>query len=120
MATRVLVVGQGLFGEGLHHLLAGAANLNLVGTAPTWEAAQALMQDQPADVVIVDQRSVHLDQTDLLPFLQRHGKTLKVICLTLAENTMTILAQKEVANATAEDLLQILQSLGGAEGGSGA
>lgn len=116
MTKRVLLVGQGLFSEGLVHLLAEAANVSLVGAVNTWDEAQSLLKQEVADVLILDHPAIRVDEAELAALFRTPGRAIQVIYLTLAENRLTLYAHKEVANATVDDLLGILGSLDSGQG----
>ncbi|MCS7040431.1 MAG: hypothetical protein RMN24_16420 [Anaerolineae bacterium] len=111
MTTRVLLIGHGLFGEGLYHLLAGTPHLAVVAAVDSWEDAQAWLSQHEADVLIVDRQTVAADTLSLPPFVS-HGHAPRIIYLTLAENKMTIYTPQIVANARKDDLLAVLKATG--------
>ncbi len=110
MPTRVLLVGRGLFRDGLERTLAHEPTIAIVGSANTWQAAQALVTQLKPDVLIVDHAAKSLRQVDITPVLAATTSTLKVIHLTLAENKMVVYDQRQVANVSLTDLLQALKS----------
>jgi len=114
MSTRVLLVGQGLFREGLERALAQEPTLSVVGTASSWAEAQAMVARLKPDVLIVDHAASALYQADMTPVLGTDDQPLKVIHLTLAESKMVVYDQRQVTNVSLTDLLQALNS--GAQG----
>ncbi len=110
MSTRVLLVGQGLFREGLEHTLAQEPTITVVGSANTWPEAQTLVARLKPDVLIVDHAATALGQADMTPLPGLNDQTLKVIHLTLAENKMVVHDQRHVTNVSLTDLLQALKS----------
>ncbi len=113
MTRRVLLVGQGMFGEGLRHLLGEVPNLGLVGVVNTWDEAQTLLQREAAEVIILDHSTVQVGEAELAALFRAHGQALQVISLTLTESKLTLFALKEVSNATLEDLVHLLRASGG-------
>jgi DNA-binding NarL/FixJ family response regulator len=109
MSTRVLLVGQGLFRDGLAHTLAQEPSVTIVGSANTWPEAQALVASLKPDVLIVDHAATALGQADMTPLPGLNDQTLKVIHLTLAENKMMVYDQRQVTNVSLTDLLQALE-----------
>ena len=109
MAKKVLLIGQGLFRDGLTHLLQEAAHLQIVGAADSWTNARELMETHRPDIVIVDHSSNRLNEADLAPMLQNDLPNLKVIYLTLADNHMIVHDQHQVSNVNVVDLLNALQ-----------
>jgi DNA-binding NarL/FixJ family response regulator len=110
MSTRVLLVGQGLFRDGLEHTLAQEPTVTIVGSATTWSEAQALVARLNPDVLIVDHAATALHQADMTPVLGTADQPLKVIHLTLAENKMVVYDQRQITNVSLTDLLQALKS----------
>ncbi len=110
MITRVLLVGQGLFRDGLERTLAQEPSIAIVGSALTWAEAQKMAADLKPDVLIVDHAGVALNQADLAPLLSMDDQALKVIHLTLAENKMVVHDQRQVTNVSLTDLLQALKT----------
>ena len=110
MPTRVLLVGRGLFRDGLERALAHEPTVAVVGSADTWQAAQALVTQLKPDVLIVDHAAKALRKVDMTPVLETDAPTLKVIHLTLAENKMVVYDQRQVADVSLTDLLSALKS----------
>ena len=110
MSTRVLLVGQGLFRDGLAHTLAQEPTVTIVGSANTWSEAQTLVARLKPDVLIIDHAATALRQGDMTPVLSTGDQALKVIHLTLAENKMVVYDQRQVTNVSLTDLLQALKS----------
>lgn len=110
MLTRVLLVGRGLFRDGLERSLAQEPAVSVVGSADTWREAEALVAELKPDVLIVDHAAKALYQADMVPMLGTDAQTLKVIHLTLAENKMVVYDQRQVADVSLTDLLSALKS----------
>ncbi len=68
------------------------------------------MAQKHPDILIVDHDSAQLRETDLTPLLENEEQNIKVIYLTLAQNKMIIHNRQQIANVTASDLLQALQT----------
>jgi DNA-binding NarL/FixJ family response regulator len=113
MTTRILLIGQGLFRDGLEHVLAQEPSVTIVGSVSTWTEAQDLMARVRADALIVDHASEKLRQADLLPLLGTEAQDIKVIHLTLAENRMVVHDQRQVTDVSLADLLGVLHSSAG-------
>jgi len=109
MPTRVLLVGRGLFRDGLEHSLAQEPSVIIVGSADTWLEAQALVAELKPEVLIVDHAAKALQQSDMVPVLGSGAQALKVIHLTLAENKMVVYDQRQVADVSLTDLLSALK-----------
>ena len=110
MPTRVLLVGRGLFRDGLERALAQEPTVTIVGSADTWREAQARVLELKPNVLIVDHAAKALRQADMTPVLGTESQPLKVIHLTLAENKMVVYDQRQVADVSLTDLLSALKS----------
>ncbi len=109
MITNVLLIGHGVFHDGLERLLAEQPHMSIVGTADTWTEAQEMVSLLQPDVLIVEQEAAELYEDDLTPLLDMQGHTMKIIYLTLAESRMIIHDRQEVDGATVDHLLEALQ-----------
>lgn len=111
MVTRVLIIGRHrLFHDGLTHLLSDQDDLQVVAAVQNWDKAREIMFQEQPDVLIVDHESAELHEADLSPLLETVDRDIKVIYLTLAQNKMIIHKRQQIANVTAEDLLDAVQS----------
>ena len=108
MTTKVLLIGHGVFHDGLERLLAEQSTMSIVGTSDTWTEAQEMVAQLRPDVLIVEQEAADLYEDDLTPLLDMQGHTMKIIYLTLAESRMIIHDRQEVDGATVDHLLEAL------------
>ncbi len=111
MAIRILLIGQGLFREGLIRLLAEQPFVRIQGAVGSWKKALRAMRRVQPDVIIVEYGQEEPPQYDLGPILETEGQPPKVIYLSLEENRMIIQDQRHIADARAADLLQALRSV---------
>jgi DNA-binding NarL/FixJ family response regulator len=102
MSSRVLLVGQGLFLDGLTRLLSEQPSVSIVGAARDLTEAQSLVQTYHPDTVIVD-------HADTAPTFESSAPSLQVIYLTLAENRMVVHSRQEMAGPTARDLVRVIR-----------
>jgi len=102
MSKRVLLVGQGLFLDGLTRLLSEQRSVSIVGAARDLTEAQSLVHAHQPDTVIVD----HVDPA---PAFESSLPSLKVIYLTLADNRMVVHSRQELAHPTATDLVRVIR-----------
>lgn len=109
MTARVLLIGHGLFRDGLARLLAEQPLVSIVGEAGAWAEAQTLVAQKRPDVLIVDHAAAELGEADLAPLLETEAPAIKVIYLTLADSKMIVHNRQQVADVTVEDLLGALQ-----------
>ena len=110
MATTVLLIGHGIFHDGLERLLAEQPHMSIIGTAGNWEEAQQVMAREQPDVLIVEQETANLYEDNLSPLLDMKGDALRIIYLTLAESKMVIHDRQQVNGATVDTLLEVLQT----------
>ncbi len=111
MTKHVLIIGRHhLFHDGLTHLLSDHEDLEVVASVRSWDKARETMSREQPDVLIVDHESSELLEHDLTPLLDNIDQDIKVIYLTLAQNKMIIHKRQQIANVTAEDLLEAVQS----------
>lgn len=110
MATNVLLIGHGVFHDGLERLLAEQPQMSVIGTASNWDEAQQVMTREQPDVLIIEQESANLYEDNLAPLLDVETETFKVIYLTLAESKMVIHDRQQVNGATVDNLLEVLQT----------
>jgi DNA-binding NarL/FixJ family response regulator len=108
MSLRVLIIGQGLFLDGLVRLLAEQPTVQIVGTAANWETARAEIEKQRPDALIVDHADANLRQADLVQGLESHVPT--IIYLTLADTKMVVHNWQHVADVQVTDLVQALET----------
>lgn len=112
MNRRVLLIGQGIFLDGLTRIIAEQAAVEIVAAVSDWAAARQMLTQQHPDIIIVDHANAQLRATDLSLLLENDYPTIKVIYLTLAENKMVIHDRKLVSGVTITDLIQALQRPG--------
>ena len=109
MATTVLLIGHGMFQDGLKRLLEEQAHMSILGTAANWQEALKMVAQSRPDVLIVAQEGPEMDEPELASLLGMSSPPMKVIYLTLAESRMVVHDRQEVAGATVDHLLQALQ-----------
>jgi DNA-binding NarL/FixJ family response regulator len=109
MKTRILLIGKGIFLDGLTRILEEQSSLDVIGAVRNWADARQLLDNQAPDIIIVDHANAELRASDLSPLLESDFPTIKVIYLTLAENKMIVHDRKQISGATMVDLLQALQ-----------
>ncbi len=108
MITRVIIIGQGLFGDGLTRLLKDFPTVEIIGVVKTCTQARELIVQEAPDVLIVDHAQVSMDTSELNDILDSVD-TLKVISLTLSENKMVIHNRQKLNDVTLSVLMQALQ-----------
>ena len=108
---RVLIVSSnGLFREGLKHILGKSADLELMEHTPSLREAEELAQEKQIDVVILEQ----VEETDRLEkradavtrLLSIPG--VRVISVDLNSADMWVYKQERVEEVSVEDLMAAL------------
>jgi hypothetical protein len=105
MGTQILLVGQGLFHDGLICLLADFPAAEVVGQAKSWSEARAMIEQCHPDAVIVDQADPELFKEEHIPVLN----VGIVIYLTLTDNRMVVHDRHQLMEPTMDDLLKALR-----------
>jgi DNA-binding NarL/FixJ family response regulator len=109
MTTKVLLIGHGMFHDGLKRLLTEQSQMSVVGTANTWDEARAMLAQLQPDVLIVEQEAADLYEDNLASLLDMQDHAKKIIYLTLAESKMVIHDRQQVEGATIDHLVKALQ-----------
>ena len=112
MNTRILLIGQGIFLDGLTRILQEQAGSEVIGAVGTWEAARDLAAEQSPDIIIVDHEQAELRETDLAPLFESQTANIKVIYLTLSANQMVIHNRQQLANVSLPELIRALNISG--------
>ncbi len=110
MGTRVLLVGRGLFRDGLAHLLGQESSVSVVGSANSWREAEGLIAQTQPDVLIVDQAAIGSRPTNVYALLGNPPRSLRIIHLTLDENRAVVDDLRQVSDMDVTELLGILHS----------
>ncbi len=107
---RVLIVGDSLFAETLAGTLraANADAIEVIGSAPTPEAALPLLKTHPADAAIV----AGIGQTPAETLSQFMSEQLDLAILTsdLSTHDVQVITQRRVA-ARSDDLIEAIRRL---------
>ena len=109
MATKVLLIGHGMFHDGLKRILSEQSQMSVVGTASTWDEARELLAQLQPDVLIVEQEAADLYEDNLASLMDMQDHAQKIIYLTLAESRMIIHDRQKVEGATIDHLFKALQ-----------
>jgi DNA-binding NarL/FixJ family response regulator len=110
MVIRVLLVGHGLYCEGLKHILADDPHVAVVGSARTRQEAQNSIKQLAPEVVIIDRTASEFSEDDLTLLLAGKSTNLLAVYLNLDENKMIVHDRHLVGSATFEDLLAALHT----------
>ena len=109
-ARRVFIVGDSLFAETLTRTLraAGADAIEVIGSAPTPEAALPLLKTQPADAVIV--AGIGQTPAETLSQFMSEQPDLAILCADLNTNEVEVISKRRVA-ARSDDLIKAIRRL---------
>jgi CheY-like chemotaxis protein len=109
MNPRILLIGQGLFLDGLNRILSEQHDAEIVAAVSSWEEARHIIKQENPNIVILDHDEPDLRQSDLAPLLENTSASLKVIYLTLSTNEMIIHNRQQLSDASISDLIDALQ-----------
>ena len=110
MPTRILLVGRGLFRDGLARVLAEEPSLSVVGSASSWREAEALIVQTQPEVLIVDQAAIGSRTPNVYALLGDPPRQLRIIHLTLDENRAVVDDLRQVSDISVPELIGILRS----------
>ncbi len=108
MNARILLIGQGLFLDGLTRILTEQPDTEIIAAVHNWEEAGSIVEQENPNIVIVDHDEPKLRQTDLAPLLENESPELKVIYLTLSANKMIVHNRQQLTDVSVPDLIQAL------------
>ena len=109
MNARILLIGHGLFVDGLTHILSEQPNAEIIGSASNWDEARKIIDQENLNIVILDHDEPDLRQSDLAPLLESKIPSLKVIYLTLSTNKMIVHDRQHLSDVSVPDLVDALQ-----------
>jgi DNA-binding NarL/FixJ family response regulator len=109
MSTQILLIGRGLFQDGLDRVLKTySSDVEIIGTAETWEAARAMLATLHPDALIADYECADVIVADLESFSSEDGKPLKVLFVILDENKMIVYQRQQMTDITIDRLIEAL------------
>lgn len=111
MKSRILLIGKGLFRDGLTHILSDQPNTEIVAAVSTWQEAEEVINSEP-NTIIVDHEEQDLLASDLSLLFESEIQSIKIIYLTLSNNRMIIHNRQQLSNASITDLIHALQFSG--------
>lgn len=103
-SKRVFFVGLGLLQDVVEKMLNDQENLEVVGTAHTWEAAKSQIAHLTPNVIIVAHHETEISESELneIPY------PIKIIYLTPTENRIIIHDRQQISDAALPDLIEAL------------
>lgn len=104
----ILVSGNPLFREGLVRVLRELEGFELVGIASSRDEAQALIERERPDVILVARDTSEVQTATGADLLKgSHGQ---VVELSVANSNMIVYSRKQVTRATVADLASALEN----------
>ena len=108
MNVRILLIGQGLFLEGLTRILSELPNNDVIAAVGNWKDAREIVDRDHPNIIIVDHDKPDLRESDLAPLFVSEITSLQVIYLTLSTNKMVIHNRQRLSDVSVPDLIQAL------------
>ena len=109
MNARILLIGQGLFLDGLTRILSEQNDAEIVATVNRWEEAREIIKQKKPNILILDHDEPDFRQSDIAPLFEITTTSLKVIYLTLSTNEMIIHNKQQLSDASVSDLINAIQ-----------
>lgn len=109
-ARRVFIVGDSLFAETLAQTLTNAEAVEVIGSAPTPEAAQPLLKTKCPDAVIIANASADPTMPTVFGQFLAASPDLPIICANLGANDIQIITSQRVGTRSS-DLLAAITAL---------
>jgi len=109
MSTQVLLIGRGLFQDGLDRVLKNySPDIEIVGIAETWEEAKTMMATLHPDALIADYECADVIVPEMESFTGEDEKPMKAIFVILDENKMIVYQRQQMTDITIDRLIESL------------
>jgi len=109
MSTQVLLIGRGLFQDGLARILEPyQADVTIIGYAESWEEAKTLLKTLHPDTLIADYQYANVIVADLERFSGDDSPISKALFIILDENKMVVYQRQQFADITIDRLVEAL------------
>jgi len=109
MSTQVLLVGRGLFQEGLARVLSSYADhVEIIGAAESWEVAKTQLDILHPDTLIADHQYADAIIADMDHFSLDDDKPTKALFIILDENKMIVYQRQQLVDITIDHLVEAL------------
>ena len=109
MSTQVLLVGRGLFQDGLARLLeANQTYVNVIGFAESWQEAKTLLKTLRPDALIADYQCADVIVADLERLSIEEYQISKALFIILDENKMVVYHRQQFVDITIDQLIKAL------------
>ena len=109
MSTQVLLIGRGLFQDGLDRVLKNYSNaVEIVGMAETWDEAKSMLITLHPDALIADYECADVIVPEMESFTGEDEKPIKALFVILDENKMVVYQRQEMTDITIDRLVEAL------------
>lgn len=109
MSTPVLLVGRGLFQDGLARILgAERTDISVIGFAETWKEAKNLLKRLQPEALIADYQYADAIMADLEKLSVAESRLFKTIFILLDENKMVVYQRQQFTDITTRQVIEAL------------
>ncbi len=109
MSAQVLLIGRGLFQDGLDRVLKNYPDVvEIVGIAETWDDAKKMLTTLHPDALIADYQCADVIVPEMETFSGEDGKPIKALFVILDENKMIVYQRQQMTDITIDRLVESL------------
>jgi DNA-binding NarL/FixJ family response regulator len=109
MSTQVLLIGSGLFQDGLDRVLKNyAPDIEIVGIARAWDEAKDMLAAANPDALIADYQYADTIIADMESLSPGDEKPLKVLFVIPDENRMIVYQRQQMTDLTIDRFIEAL------------
>ena len=109
MRTPVLLVGRGLFQDGLTRMLgAERPDISVIGFAETWQEARDLLNRLRPAALIADYQYADAIMADLEKLPLAESRLFKTLFIILDENKMVVYQRQQFTDITIQHVIEAL------------
>jgi DNA-binding NarL/FixJ family response regulator len=109
MSTQVLLIGRGLFQDGLDRVLKNySPDVEIIGVAETWEEAKSMLSTIHPDALIADYQYADVIVPEMESFTESGEKSIKALFVILDENKMIVYQRQQMTDITIDRLVEAL------------
>ncbi len=109
MSTQVLLIGGGLFQDGLSRILkTHQDDITVIGAAETWEQAESLLKTLQPHALIADYQCADVIVADMERISFDNDQLSKVLFIIQDENKMILYRRQQYVDATVQQLIEAL------------
>ncbi len=109
MSTQVLLIGRGLFQDGLDRVLKSySSDIKIVDIVETWNEAKTFLSSFHPDVIIADYQCADVIMSEMESFSGEDERPITAIFVILDENKMIIYQRRQMTGITIDRLVEAL------------